>query len=63
MSFYIEIKWFALGNKEKVLAAEKEGDDFDFHWFVVMVKERLKGISKPCHQPGCEKVLCLVSSI
>lgn len=41
MSFYIEIKWFALGNKEKVLAAEKEGDDFDFHWFVVMVKERL----------------------
>lgn len=45
MSFYIEIKWFALRNKEKVLAAEKEGDEFDFNWFVVMARE-MAGISK-----------------
>lgn len=37
MSFYTEIK---LGNKEKVLAVEKESENFDFNWFVVMAKKK-----------------------
>lgn len=41
MSFYTEIKLLALRNKENVLAAEKESEEFDFNWFVVMAENGL----------------------